>query len=147
MSLFDFEHEIEVERSAALTDHERASVRTSLSRQLLPDAVRAAGWQFLDRGDQFDPASRQTALVVGVAPWNAAELHALDALVAAVSDGDVSIWVFDIDNCLNADDIARVLPGVELPTQTPVIAKYVASRLARSAEGAEALELLTHFTD
>jgi hypothetical protein len=144
MSLFDFDEEIEQERAAALTDSDRASVRTTVSQQRLPEAVRAAGWRFLYRGDEFDPAGQSAALVIGVAPWNEPELRALDGLFAASAGAPVRIWVFDIDDCENAEDIARVLPGVKPPVRTPVVAKYIEGGLARSAEGADAIDLLAH---
>lgn len=83
------------------------------------------------------------ALVIGVAPWNDAELKALGALHGRLAPEVVGVWVFDIDSCENADDIERFLPGVKPPVQTPVVAEYAAGGLTRSAEGPEALDLLT----
>jgi len=144
MSIFDFEEEIEQERAAAITDRDRASVRTAVSQQRLPEAVRAAGWRFLYRGEEFDPAGQPAALVIGIAPWNGPELKALDQLLGSLVDDVVGIWVFDIDDCENAEDIARVLPGVKPPIQTPVVAKYEEGALARSAEGSDAIDFLAH---
>lgn len=143
MSTFDFEEEIERERASALSDLDRAVVRTAISQQRLPDAVRAAGWNFLHQGDEFDPTSQERALVIGLAPWSAAELRALGALLDA-ADEAVGVWVFNIDDCENADDIARFVPGVKAPIQTPIVADYVNGDLVRSAEGAAAIDLLTH---
>lgn len=142
MSTFDFDEEIERERAAAISDRDRAGVRTAVSHQRLPEAVRAAGWNFLGRGDQFDPAGGPEALVIGIAPWNDVELKMLGALQRRLAPGVGAVWVFDIDDCENAEDIARFLPGVRPPAQTPVVAQYASGGLTRSAEGPKALDLL-----
>lgn len=142
MSTFDFDEEIERERAAAISDSGRAAVRAAVSHQRLPGAVRAAGWNFLCRGDQFHPMDNREALVIGVAPWNDVELKALGALQRHLVPELGTVWVFDIDDCENAEDIARFLPGVKAPTQTPVMAQYNSGDLTRSAEGSQALDLL-----
>lgn len=146
VSTFDFDEEIERERAAAISERDRAGVRAAVSHQRLPEAVRAAGWHFLFRGDQFDPVGNPEALVIGVAPWNEAELKALGALQDRLAPEAVGVWVFDIDDCENADDIARFLPGAKPPVQTPVVAEYAAGGLTRSAEGSDALDLLTRLS-
>lgn len=143
MSTFDFDEEIERERGAAISERDRAGVRAAVSHQRLPEAVRAAGWHFLYRGDHFDPVGNPEALVIGVAPWNDAELKALGALEGRLAREAIAVWVFDIDDCENAEDMARFLPGVKPPAQTPVVVEYAAGGLRRSAEGSEALDLLT----
>lgn len=141
MSLFDFEEEIERERGNVISDRDRAMVRTNISRQRLPEAVREAGWHFVPPDEPVDILGETTALVVGVAAWSAPDLHALDALSSSVSRTD--IWVFDIDDYERADQLAERLPGVKAPTQTPIVAKYENGSLMASAEGAEALLLLS----
>ena len=142
MSVFDFEEEIERERASAASDNDRAIVRTTVSRQRLPEAVRAAGWNYVFRGDAVDLDTNST-VVVGVAAWNAAELRALGSLDASGS-GRTDLWIFDIDDYENPEELVLVLPGVKAPTQTPVVAEYLNGRLVSFTEGPAALDILAN---
>jgi len=147
VSFFDFGEEIERTRVDAISDHDRAALRTTIPQQRLPEAVRSAGWHFLDATSVFEPGAEPRELVVGVAAWNTAELRALSALAQWPGRDAFAIQVFDIDDCRNANDIERVLPGVDPPMQTPVVAEYSDGQLTRCAEGAEALSLLAELED
>lgn len=147
MSVFDFEEEIERARADAISEGDRAAVRTAISRQRLPEAVREAGWRFLYRGTEFDPAVEPAALVIGIAPWNPNELQALNELLNRSGERAIGIWIFDIDDCENFEDVARFLPGRNAPIQTPVVAEYGDGILLRSAEGAAALDFLARLDD
>lgn len=147
MSFFDFKQEIEGARVDAISDDERAAVRTTIPQQRLPEAVRSAGWLFLGPSSVFEPGSTPRELVIGVAPWNAAELCALSALAHGSGDNAFAVQIFDIDDCEDAKDLARVIPGVDPPMQTPVVAEYRDGLLIRRAEGAAALALLTELVE
>ena|SRR6266498_853195 len=147
MSFIDFEEEIERARVDASSDHDKAAVRTTISQQRLPEAVRSAGWHFLDQTRVFEPGTQRRELVIGVAPWNSAELRASSALVQRSGRHAFAVQIFDIDDCKNAKDIERVVPGVEPPIQTPVLAEYSDGKLTRRAEGAAALDLLAELVE
>lgn len=143
MTVFDFDDEVERARADAISDSDKAAARTTIPQQRLPEAVRLAGWRFLDSTSVFVPGAKPRELVIGLAPWNPSELHALGALVRRSGGDTFAIQVFDIDDCQSARDIARVIPGVDPPRQTPVAAEYRDGQLIRHAEGSAAVDLLT----
>jgi hypothetical protein len=52
----------------------------------------------------------------------------------------------DIDDFTTLKDLGPCCPGVKPPTQTPVVALYMKGTLVGSAEGADALGLLTSYS-
>jgi hypothetical protein len=143
VTFFDFDEEVERARADAISDNDKAAARTTIPQQRLPEAVRSAGWRFLDSTSVFVPGIKPRELVIGVAPWNPAELRALSAVAKWSGIGSFAVQVFDIDDCRSAKDLARVVPGLDPPLQTPVVAEYGDGQLIRCAEGAAALDLLT----
>jgi len=143
MTFFDFDEEVERARADAISSDDQAAVRTTIPQQRLPEAVRSAGWRFIDPTSAFVPGVKPRELVIGIVPWNPAELRALSALAKWSDISSFAVQVFDIDDCRSAKDIERVIPRVDPPLQTPVVAEYSGGQLIRHAEGAAALDLLT----
>ena len=97
-------------------------------------ATQASDWTYLTKTSTVDPAQFSHLFVVGAAFWSRPDLSALHALAGKLTDKNVTVFVFDIDEFGHTDGIKAFLPGAALPNQTPVIAEYVNGKMTRFAE-------------
>jgi hypothetical protein len=58
---------------------------------------------------------------------------------------DFDIYVFNLDDIHSDDDLKRFMPGVPLPTKTPVLAVYVEGAVQRWGDGSAATELILSY--
>jgi hypothetical protein len=121
---------------------ERIRMKNELIRDRFEVDVGAAGWHRLRRGDVFVPTQGRRSVVVGSVLWSSDDLAILATLASTLQRGDTDIHIFNLDDVRSEDDLSRFMPGVPLPTKTPVVAEYVGSALQRFADGAAAVATL-----
>jgi hypothetical protein len=139
--LFRFWSEAEQYVSSAELPAERIALRNQFIREQFDADVKRAGWARLLAGDTLP--SDIDALVVGVALWNRHDVDLL-ARMAEATRSTLPTFIFDIDDVKSPLDLEHFMPGVPLPSGTPVFAEYRGGNLVRSAQGAVAgAELLS----
>jgi hypothetical protein len=121
---------------------ERIRIRNEMIRDRFEVDVGAAGWHRLRNGDVFVPPQGRRSVVVGIVLWSSDDLAILAILASTPQPGATDIHIFNLDDVQSEDDLSRFMPGVPLPTKTPVVAEYVGSVLERFADGAAAVATL-----
>jgi len=121
---------------------ERIRIRNEMIRDRFEVDVRAAGWHRLRNGDVFVPPQGRRSVVVGSVLWNSDDLAILAILASTTQRGATDIHIFNLDDVQSEDDLSRFMPGVPLPTKTPVVAEYAGSVLERFADGAATVAIL-----
>jgi hypothetical protein len=121
---------------------ERIRRRNELIRDRFERDVSAAGWHRLRTGDVFVPMQGRRSVVVGSAVWSHDDLDILAKLASKDARSDTDIHIFNLDDVQSEDDLERFMPGVPLPTKTPVVAEYVGTALQRFADGPAVATLL-----
>ena len=104
--------------------------------------VRTAGWNRLSTDDVFAPMPGRRSVVVGSVIWSLYDLDFLAQLASKRARSDTDIHIFSLDDVRSEDDLRRFMPGVRLPTKTPIVAEYVGSALQRCEEGPGVATLL-----
>jgi len=140
MRLFDFEDDVQREVSEISDISERIKARNHLIANRLEADVQRAGWKRLSKGDALSLYEHASLFVIGVVNWDHKSLQFLGDL--AVQETRHAIYVFDLDDVHSLDELANVMPGVHLPTQTPIGAEYIDGRLRHVAEGSRVLDLI-----
>lgn len=108
-------------------------VKPDLDQRYL-DVVSNTSWQELKRGDSFDPATTNEAVVICVAVWSHPDIEALESFRATSTVVPRQVCVFNLHD-LTFDEITHFMPGIQPFTQTPVIARYIEGKLVQTLEG------------
>ncbi|HEX9983221.1 MAG TPA: hypothetical protein VGF69_08155 [Thermoanaerobaculia bacterium] len=103
--------------------------------------VKRVGWRRLRPGDSLDPWKTPRVFVIGVALWNQLDRTILKEAAERWRQADVA--VFNLDDVHSAAQFAAFVPGVPMPTETPVVAEYDAGQLRGFATAAAALALIS----
>ncbi len=112
---------------------------------VFPELVSARGWIW---GPLRLDSSSNTAwtLRIGAALWSRADAMFLDALSDVMTNQQINVSVFDIDD-LSLDRMCDFLPGVStIPITTPVVAVYEEQKLNMTRLGkrcSEVIELIS----
>lgn len=133
--LFQFWDDAERHAAAGTSPAERIALRNRFIREHFDRDMTQVGWKRLLPGDKLP--FTVDAVVVGVALWNRRNLDLL-AEIAKTAELQSQWYVFDIDDVKSPEDLERYMPGVPLPSATPVYAEYRGGRMVRSAYGAVA---------
>jgi hypothetical protein len=90
------------------------------------------------------PASQTgTHVILGVASYSRPELELLDEIDASLSSGNgrpTQVDVFDVLDCPQMSDFAKLSPGLQVAHQTPVLGVMVDGKLAQSVAGLPQVE-------
>jgi hypothetical protein len=140
--LFAFTDEVAEQVRTVPEVEERIQIRNELMRDRFERDLLVAGWHRLTKGDVFTPLQGRRSLVVGSVLWSRDDLDILASLAAAPLREDTDVYIFILDDVQSEDDLSRFMPGVPLPTKTPVAAKYKGSELQRFADGTAVTALL-----
>lgn len=92
----------------------------------------------------FVPIEGRRSVVVGSVVWSRDDLDILAKLASKDARDDTDIHIFNLDEVQSENDLKRFMPGVPLPTKTPVAAEYVGTALQRFADGPAVATLLDH---
>jgi hypothetical protein len=140
--LFAFNDEVAAEVRNVPEITERSRMRNELIRDRFEKDITAAGWHRLRKGDVFVPIQGKRSVVVGSVVWSMDDLDILAKLASKQARADTDIHIFNLDDVQSEDDLRRFMPGVPLPTKTPVVAEYVGGALQRFADGPVVATLL-----
>ena len=138
--LFGYTVEVRNETASVVNAADRIQARNRLLAKRFDEDVVAAGWRRLRKGDTFMPPGH--ALVVGAVTWSTGDLPVLADLAIRSLSLNLDVYVFNLDDVHSAEDLEKFMPGVPLPTTTPVIAEYHGSGLLRSAQGVSAIDVI-----
>ena len=110
-------------------------------KTLFPELVLARGWIW---GPLRFDSSSSTAWTfrIGAALWSRADAMFLDALSDVMTNPQISVSVFDIDD-LSLGRMCDFLPGVStIPITTPVVAVYERHQLKMTRLGKRCSEVI-----
>jgi hypothetical protein len=111
--------------------------------KLLPERLMqsAMDWWPVDAAPN-GPGNR---LLIGIAVWSTYDLRLLDLVNEAIHSGhgsDIPVGVFDIDRVASEEALARLVPGIGLPPQTPIVGYWLGGQLKEVASGFAARQLV-----
>jgi hypothetical protein len=138
---FLFSDEVASEVSDIASVPDRLRRKNELLRERFEADVVKVQWHRVRKGDVFVPPSSKRAIVVGSVTWNRDDLATLAKLASSDQRG-TEIYVFNLDDVQSEDDLKRFMPGVPLPTKTPVIAEYIGGSLTKWAIGSAAQDVV-----
>lgn len=103
-----------------------AAQEQSLAAARFPQAVEESHLVLWKPGDPVPSVGRR--LLLGVAPaWNRYDLILLDVMESQLSAGstsDVTVQVFDADQCRTPEEVAAVVPGLKNPAGYPLLSVW-----------------------
>lgn len=108
-----------------------------IARQKFPALVRSSSSLTLYEGDLCS----LDCMIIGVATYSNDDMKLLDGIEEKqlLKNGEkINIYVYDVTNAKNMDDINSVFKGIGNVYQTPILARYKESQCQFSASGFEA---------
>jgi hypothetical protein len=136
MSFFDFSADVERAMREARDEASRLSAKTTVHRAQFPSAAWRAGFEFLSKGDKFEPEKHH--VVIGAATWSDPDLDALEIVARTAHSQAIRVSVFDIDD-LSFDEMLTEFPGIRRFKRTPVVLQYRGGKLTYFGEGPDAV--------